>query len=120
MGEKRFGNWIKDARDWAISRNRYWGTPMPIWRCCECEKIEVMGSVADLESRCGAPVPDLHKHHVDKLRWPCTDCGGTVERASEVLDCWFESGSMPYAQNHYPFENKALVEENLPAYFIAA
>ena len=119
VGDKRFGNWITDARDWAISRNRYWGSPLPIWRCSECDELEVMGSVASLEAKCEAKVPDLHKHHVDKLTWPCAACSGTMRRVPEVLDCWFESGSMPYAQNHYPFENAELVENNLPADFIA-
>lgn len=119
VGDKRFHNWLKDARDWAISRNRFWGTPLPIWSCENCEEREVMGSIADLEARCGAKVDDLHKHFVDKHTWPCSSCGGEMKRVSEVLDCWFESGSMPYAQHHYPFENRELVEQNLPADFIA-
>ncbi|MDP6946802.1 MAG: class I tRNA ligase family protein, partial [Myxococcota bacterium] len=118
VGERRFHNWLEGARDWNIGRNRFWGTPLPIWRCADCDHIEVMGSIEQLEQRCGAEVTDLHKHFVDAHQWPC-DCGGTVQRVSQVLDCWFESGSMPYAQNHYPFENKDLVEQNLPADFIA-
>ena len=119
VGDKRFHNWIKDARDWAISRNRFWGTPLPIWRCEECDQLEVIGSIEELEAHCGSKVTDLHKHFVDDYHWSCSKCAGQMTRVPEVLDCWFESGSMPYAQNHYPFENKDLVENNLPADFIA-
>ncbi len=119
VGERRFHNWLGDARDWAISRNRFWGTPLPIWRCEECETLDVVGSIADLEAKCGEKVDDLHKHFVDNHTWTCAECAGPMKRVPEVLDCWFESGSMPYAQSHYPFENKDLVENNLPADFIA-
>ncbi|MEC8194206.1 MAG: isoleucine--tRNA ligase [Myxococcota bacterium] len=119
VGERRFHNWLGDARDWAISRNRFWGTPLPIWRCEDCDTLEVVGSIADLEAKCGEKVDDLHKHFVDNHTWSCPACAGPMKRVPEVLDCWFESGSMPYAQNHYPFENKELVENNLPADFIA-
>ena len=114
----RFGNWIENARDWAISRNRYWGNPLPIWRCNTCEKAECLGSRKELKEKSGADITDLHKHYVDEVTYPCS-CGGTMERIPEVLDCWFESGAMPYAQNHYPFEHKEHFESNFPADFIA-
>lgn len=114
----RFGKWLEGARDWAISRNRYWGTPLPIWRCEKCDMLKVMGSIQELEESCGKKVHDLHKHFVDELTFKC-DCKGTMKRVPEVLDCWFESGSMPYAQLHYPFENKEKFENNFPAEFIA-
>ncbi len=118
LKEGRFGKWLEGARDWAISRNRYWGTPLPIWRCGCGEKVCV-GSLEDLEKRCGTKLTDIHKHYVDKVTFPCPKCGKEMKRVSEVLDCWFESGAMPYAQNHYPFENKEWFEANFPADFIA-
>ncbi len=114
----RFGKWIENARDWAISRNRYWGNPIPLWRCDSCDSITCIGSRDELEKLSGQRVDDLHKHYVDHLEIPCS-CGGTATRIPEVLDCWFESGSMPYAQNHYPFEHKEMVERHLPADFIS-
>ena len=115
----RFGKWLEGARDWAISRNRYWGTPLPIWRNEETGETVCFGSRAELEQACGHPVEDLHKHRIDKIEIPAFSETGVLRRVPEVLDCWFESGSMPYAQNHYPFENKELFEANFPADFIS-
>jgi isoleucyl-tRNA synthetase len=118
--EGRFGKWLEGARDWAISRNRYWGNPIPIWRCDACEEQVCIGSRSELEERSGQKVSDLHKHFVDEITFPCpSGCGGTMRRIPEVLDCWFESGAMPYAQNHYPFENREHFEANFPADFIS-
>ncbi|MGC9312930.1 MAG: isoleucine--tRNA ligase [Sediminispirochaetaceae bacterium] len=114
----RFGKWLEGAREWAISRNRYWGNPIPIWRCDGSDYIEVISSRAELEKKSGKKVTDLHKHYVDELTWPSPDGKGTMRRIPDVLDCWFESGSMPYAQVHYPFENKEWFENNFPADFI--
>jgi isoleucyl-tRNA synthetase len=119
VGTKRFGNWIADARDWNVSRNRFWGTPIPVWRCEECESETCFGSIADLESATGETVTDLHPHKIDHLTFTCPECGGMQSRIADVFDCWFESGLMPYAQDHYPFENANRFEENFPAEFIA-
>jgi isoleucyl-tRNA synthetase len=113
----RFGKWLEGARDWAISRNRYWGNPLPIWKCPDCGKTVCIGSRAELKECSGVELTDLHKQFVDGITIPC-ECGGTMRRTPEVLDCWFESGSMPYAQNHYPFENKKFFEDHFPADFI--
>lgn len=122
--EGRFGKWLEGARDWAISRNRFWGCPIPVWECSDCGKTECIGSIEELKGKSGGKLPerdgelDLHKPYIDKIEFPC-ECGKTMRRIPEVLDCWFESGSMPYAQLHYPFENKEEFESNFPAHFIA-
>ena len=118
LRDGRFGKWLENARDWAISRNRFWGTPLPIWRNPEGEVI-VPGSVAELEKLTGRKIEDLHKHFIDKLEIPSPTGKSPLKRVEEVFDCWFESGSMPYARMHYPFENKKQFEEHFPADFIA-
>lgn len=118
LRDGRFGNWLENARDWAISRNRYWGNPIPIWKCDTCEKTHCVGSREELQNLSGVWPKDMHKHYVDSITWPC-DCEGTMRKVPEVLDCWFESGAMPYAQNHYPFEHKDHFEANFPADFIS-
>jgi isoleucyl-tRNA synthetase len=115
--EGRFGRWLAQARDWAVSRNRYWGTPIPIWKSTTSDNVYVVGSVEELEKLTGEKPEDLHRHHIDHITFEKD--GETYERIPEVFDCWFESGSMPYAQYHYPFENKAFAEENFPADFVA-
>ncbi|WP_288506255.1 isoleucine--tRNA ligase [uncultured Treponema sp.] len=117
--EGRFGKWLAGARDWAISRNRYWGNPIPIWKCSDCNDALCVGSRKELEELSGVYPEDLHKQFVDKITIPCKKCGGTMKRIPEVFDCWFESGSMPYAQQHYPFENKEYFESHFPADFIS-
>ena len=124
VGSGRFGNWLASARDWNLSRNRFWGTPLPIWRCDEDPSDMVcIGSREELERRCGlesGAITDLHRDRIDHLTFPSDRTpGGTMRRVPEVFDCWFESGSMPYAEHHYPFENREVVEGNLPADFIA-
>ncbi len=116
--EGRFGNWLEGARDWSISRQRFWASVMPLWRCDDCKAIKVFGSVKELEEASGKTVTDLHKHIVDLIEVPCV-CGKVMHRIPDVLDTWFDSGSMPYAQMHYPFENKERFEQNFPAQFIA-
>ena len=116
--EGRFGNWLEGARDWSISRQRFWASAIPIWECA-CGERKVIGSVAELEGLTAKKITDIHKDKVDVLTFACEKCGGSMKRVPDVLDCWFESGSMPYAQHHYPFENKEKVENNFPAKFIA-
>ncbi len=115
----RFGKWLGAARDWSISRNRYWGTPLPIWRNEETGELHCIGNCAELEQLCGHEVTDLHKHFIDEIEIPSPTGKGTLRRIPEVLDCWFESGSMPYAQSHYPFENADYFDANFPADFIS-
>ena len=122
IGEKRFSNWLDNMVDWGISRNRYWGCPMPIW-ICECGHREVIGSLDELQSKVIEDVDvktiELHRPYVDDLHIKCPECGKTMDRVKDVMDVWFDSGSMPYAQYHYPFENKELFESQFPAQFIA-
>lgn len=121
VGEKRFGNWLADVKDWAISRSRYWGTPIPIWRC-ECGHIDCVGSIEELVERSVEDIDDtieLHRPYVDDVHLTCPHCGKKMNRIPEVMDCWFDSGAMPFAQRHYPFENKEIFDEKLfPADFI--
>ena len=121
VGEKRFGNWLEEVKDWAISRNRYWGTPIPIWRC-ECGHLECIGSRAELVEKAQENIDEsieLHRPYVDDVHLTCPHCGKTMSRIPEVMDCWFDSGSMPFAQQHYPFENADKFDEELfPADFI--
>ena len=121
IGSGRFGNWLENIQDWAISRNRYWGTPLNIWEC-ECGHRECVGSRARLAELAGDPKVaevELHRPYIDEVTFPCPECGKTMKRVPEVLDCWFDSGAMPFAQHHYPFENKELFEQQFPAKFIS-
>ncbi|MDD4035876.1 MAG: isoleucine--tRNA ligase, partial [Bacilli bacterium] len=121
VGEKRFGNWLENLNDWAISRSRYWGTPLNIWKC-ECGHLESIGSRKELVEKAIEDIDEtieLHRPYVDNVHIKCKKCGNKMSRVKEVIDCWFDSGSMPFAQYHYPFENKELFESQFPADFIS-
>ena len=118
--EGRMGNFLENVIDWGLSRDRYWGTPLPVWVCPDCGEIEVIGSKAELKEKCHVQGEiELHRPYLDDLTCACPKCGGKMKRTPEVIDCWFDSGSMPFAQYHYPFENKDLFEETFPADFIS-
>jgi isoleucyl-tRNA synthetase len=118
--EGRFGNWLSNNIDWALSRERYWGTPLPVWECADCKHRECVGSVAELSEKVGRDLTelDLHRPYVDGVGWTCSDCGGKMQRVPDLIDVWFDSGSMPVAQWHYPFENKEKFEQQFPADYI--
>ena len=121
IGKGRFGDWLENVQDWGISRNRYWGTPLNIWEC-ECGHMEAVGSRQELFEKSGneaAKTVELHRPYIDEITMPCPCCGKTMHRVPEVIDCWFDSGAMPFAQHHYPFENKDLFEKQFPAQFIS-
>ena len=122
IGEGRFGNWLENIQDWGISRNRYWGTPLNVWECADCGHMESIGSREELAKMSGNPAAatvELHRPYIDEITIPCPKCGKTMKRVPEVIDCWFDSGAMPFAQHHYPFENKELFESQFPAQFIS-
>jgi isoleucyl-tRNA synthetase len=118
--EGRFGNWLSNNIDWSLSRERYWGTPLPVWECPDCHQQECVGSVKELSAKAGTDLStlDLHRPHVDEVYWDCTNCGGKMTRVPDLIDVWFDSGSMPVAQWHYPFENKEKFESQFPADYI--
>ena len=121
IGKGRFGNWIENVQDWGVSRNRYWGTPLNIWQC-DCGCMQSIGSRQELFEKSGdekAKTVEFHRPYIDEITMPCPECGGTMKRVPEVIDCWFDSGAMPFAQHHYPFENKEVFEQQFPADFIS-
>ena len=121
IGKGRFGNWLENVQDWGVSRNRYWGTPLNIWQC-DCGCMQSIGSRQELFEKSGdekAKAVEFHRPYIDEITMPCPECGGTMKRVPEVIDCWFDSGAMPFAQHHYPFENKDLFEQQFPADFIS-
>jgi len=124
IGTGRMGEWLENNQDWALSRDRYWGTPLPIWKCdnAQCGHLECIGSIEELSERCDQELPedfDPHKPYVDVFTWSCSSCGGTMRRTPEVIDVWFDSGAMPFAQWHYPFENREIFDNQFPADFIS-
>lgn len=120
LKDGRFGEWLKEVKDWNFSRERYWGVPLPIWKCEKCEKVKVIGSMKELEDLGGKKIKDLHRPYVDEIVFDCEKCGGEMRRVPEVADIWFDSGAMPFAQWHYPFENKNFIDkgEKFPAELI--
>ncbi len=122
IGSGRFGDWLENIQDWGISRNRYWGTPLNVWVCDDCGHMDAIGSRQELKDKTGrddALTVELHRPYIDEFTMTCPDCGGVMHRVPEVIDCWFDSGAMPFAQHHYPFENKEIFEQQFPAKFIS-